>query len=88
MRKTPQIIFAVLILLLAGAAFAFSTRGAPVGAAGPTLLKRTVAISTRRYLRYWPNPSAAEPKYNTWSWTPQVEFQNSRPGAGRQPVDI
>jgi len=82
MRKTPQIIFAVPILLLAGAAFAFSTRGAPFGAAGPTLLKRTVAISTKRYLRYWPNPSAAEPKYNTWSWTPQVNFEILGPVPG------
>lgn len=42
---------------------------------GPTLLKRTVAISTKRFLRYWPNPSAAEPRYNTYSWTPAVSFQ-------------
>ena len=82
MRKTPQLIFAVLLLLLAVPAGAFFTRPAPVAAGGPTLLKRTVAISAKRYLRYWPNPSAAEPKYNTWSWTPQVEFQILGPVPG------
>jgi hypothetical protein len=52
---------------------------------GPTLLKRTVAISTRRYLRYWPNPRAAEPQYNTWSWTPKVYFEilGPVPGGGQ-----
>jgi hypothetical protein len=50
--------------------------------AGPTLLKRTVSISTKRFLRYWPNPAAAEPKYNTWSWTPKVSFQMLGPVAG------
>ena len=82
MKKTPQLIFAVLLLLLAVPAFAFVTRSVPPAAAGPTLLKRTVAISAKRYLRYWPNPSAAEPKYNTWSWTPQVEFQILGPVPG------
>ena len=82
MKKTPQLIFVVLFLLLASAPFALSTRATPVRAAGPTLLKRTVAISTKRYLRYWPNPSAAEPKYNTWSWTPQVYFEILGPVPG------
>lgn len=49
---------------------------------GPTLLKRTVSITTRRFLRYWPVKTAAEPKYNTWSWTPQVEFQVIGPVPG------
>ena len=80
MRKPPLLIFAVLLLLLAVPAGAFITRPAP--AAGPTLLKRTVAISAKRYLRYWPNPSAAEPRYNTWSWTPQIDFQILGPVPG------
>lgn len=80
MRKTPKLIFAILLLWLAVPAGAFITQ--PTSAAGPTLLKRTVAISAKRYLRYWPNPSAAEPKYNTWSWTPQVEFQILGPVPG------
>jgi hypothetical protein len=53
--------------------------------AGPTLLKRTVTISTKRFLRYWPNPRAAEPQYNTWSWTPKVYFEilGPVPGGGQ-----
>ncbi len=44
-------------------------------AQGPTLLKRTVSITARRWSRYWKNPKAAEPQYNTWCWTPQVRFE-------------
>jgi len=57
-------------------------RTARASAAGPTLLKRTVLVSARRFLRYWPNPRAAEPQYNTWSWTPQVSFQFLGPVPG------
>ena len=81
-KKNPQLILAGLLLFLASAAFAFSGRATAAQAGGPTLLKRTVAISTKRYLRYWPNPSAAEPKYNTWSWTPQIDFQILGPVPG------
>jgi hypothetical protein len=69
--------FCFLLLLIAPPA-----RTTRASAAGPTLLKRTVAISTRRFLRYWPNPRAAEPQYNTWSWTPRVSFQILGPVAG------
>lgn len=40
----------------------------------PTLLKRTVNVSVKRYLRYWKNPAASEPVYNTYSWVPQINF--------------
>lgn len=40
----------------------------------PTLLKRTLTVSVKRYLRYWKNPSAAEPVYDTYSWIPQISF--------------
>lgn len=40
----------------------------------PTLLKRTVQVTPKRFLRYWKNPSAAEPVYNTYSWVPQIQF--------------
>jgi hypothetical protein len=82
MRKKPPVLFAFLILLLTCSADIFSTRATANQTGGPTLLKRTVAISAKRYLRYWPNPSAAEPKYNTWSWTPNVEFQILGPVPG------
>jgi len=40
----------------------------------PTLLKRTVNVSVKRYLRWWKTPTAAEPVYNTYSWVPQINF--------------
>lgn len=40
----------------------------------PTLLKRTINVSVKRYLRWWKNPTAAEPVYNTYSWVPQINF--------------
>lgn len=40
----------------------------------PYVLKRTVQITPRRYLRWWQNPNAAEPVYNTWSWAPEVKI--------------
>lgn len=44
-----------------------------------TLLKRTIAIKPRRFLRWWKNPSAAEPVYNTWSWSPEIKFAINGP---------
>ncbi len=49
---------------------------------GPTLLKRTVAVKLHRYLRYWPNPAAKEPQYNTYSWVPQVKLEILGPVSG------
>ncbi len=40
-----------------------------------TLLKRTVYITPQKYLRYWKNPKAAEPVYNTNSWYPKIRFE-------------
>jgi len=59
-------------------------------AAGPTILKRTIEVSTYRFLRYWPNPSAREPQYNTWSWVPRVSFEllGPVPGGGQWYVDF
>lgn len=39
-----------------------------------TLLKRTVYITPQKFLRYWKNPKAAEPNYNTNSWYPKIKF--------------
>jgi hypothetical protein len=74
MTKKFPLVFACLFLLLIQLTVPASMRGRRAQA-GPTLLKRTVTISTRRFLRYWPNPRAAEPQYNTWSWTPKVYFE-------------
>jgi hypothetical protein len=90
MKKNPPVLLFLPFLLLIYSAFVFSTpvtsnnNSKPISAIqnGPTLLKRTVAISTKRYLVYWPNPRAAEPQYKTWSWTPQVEFELLGPITG------
>jgi hypothetical protein len=74
MTKKPQGLLAFLLLSLICFPFALSAQ-ARTTQAGPTLLKRTVVISTRRFLRYWPNSRAAEPQYNTWSWTPKIYFE-------------
>jgi hypothetical protein len=81
MTKKPQVLFAFLLLSLIYSTFALSAPSRTTQA-GPTLLKRTVAISARRFLRYWPNPRAAEPQYNTWSWTPKVYFEILGPVPG------
>lgn len=44
-------------------------------AAEMTLLKRTIQVTPRRFLRYWKDPKAAEPVYNTYSWVPKIEFE-------------
>ena len=80
MTKLHQLVLAFLFLLLIN--LTFVATGARTTEAGPTLLKRTVTISAKRFLRYWPNPRAAEPQYNTWSWTPKVYFEMLGPVPG------
>ncbi len=59
--------FAILILAL--------LISATTAAAGDlTLLKRTIFITPQRFLRYWKNPKAAEPIYDTYSWYPNIKF--------------
>ncbi len=81
--KSRLVLLSILVLVfsLTVAGLTPSTRGGATQG-GPTLLKRTVTVSTKRFLRYWPHPSAAEPKYNTWSWTPQISFQILGPVPG------
>ncbi len=80
MKKSPLIVFVLLCLLFVP--LVASPKNYSTQQPGPTLLKRTVAISARRFLRHWPNPAAAEPKYNTWSWVPKVEFEVIGPVPG------
>ena len=44
-------------------------------AAEPMLLKRTIYITPQKFLRYWKNPKAAEPDYNTNTWYPRIKFE-------------
>ncbi len=59
------LILSIALFLLSFSAFA----------AGPTLLKRTIQVTPKRFLRYWKNPKAAEPVYDTYSWVPQIQFE-------------
>lgn len=58
------------IIFLTIAVFLFSVSAF----AAPTLLKRTIEVTPKRFLRYWKNPKAAEPVYDTYSWIPQIQF--------------
>lgn len=62
MKKIALFVF--LVTFFAGSGYA----------AELTLLKRTIQVTPRRFLRYWKDPKAAEPVYNTYSWVPKVEF--------------
>jgi hypothetical protein len=43
--------------------------------AAPVILKRTIQVTPKRFLRYWKNPKAAEPVYDTYSWIPEIRFE-------------
>jgi hypothetical protein len=49
---------------------------------GPTLYKRTLYITTQRFLRHWRTPTDKEPQYNTWCWVPKFTFQAEGPIPG------
>ncbi len=53
-----------------------------ISASEVTLLKRTITITPRRFLRYWKNPKAAEPVYNTYCWVPKINFDVLGPVPG------
>lgn len=60
----------IIFLILSLAFFAISASAAEL-----TLLKRTIHVSPRRFMRYWKDPKAAEPVYDTYSWVPKIEFE-------------
>jgi len=57
-------------------------------AAEMTLLKRTIEITPKRFLRYWKNPAAAEPVYNTYSWVPKIKFDVLGPVGGGDKIYV
>lgn len=52
------------------------------------ILKRTVQIRPRRFLRWWKDPNAAEPVYNTWSWAPEIKFAINGPVASGSQITV
>ena len=67
-RQQPLFFLAILVIL------PFFAAGAAQAQGGPTLLKRTIYVTPQKFLRYWKNPKAAEPIYNTNSWYPKIKF--------------
>lgn len=57
-------------------------------AASASILKRTVQVKPRRFLRWWQNPAAAEPVYNTWSWAPEIKFAINGPVASGSQITV
>jgi len=51
-------------------------------AAGPTLLKRTLRLTTWRMSSYWRDKAAESPEWNTWSWVPRIYFEIVGPVEG------
>ena len=83
MNTTHQIFVTSLLL----AAFLLlhpsaTSQAAPTASGEMTLLKRTIYVTPKRFLRYWKTPKAAEPIYNTYSWVPQIQFDVLGPVAG------
>lgn len=53
-----------------------------------SILRRTLNVWPRRYLRYWKNPAATEPVYDAWSWTPEISFSIYGPVASGSQVFV
>jgi hypothetical protein len=80
---TGYIMKKILILILAALLFSV-----PAFAANITLLKRTVQVTPQRFLRYWKDPKAAEPVYDTYSWVPKIQFDVIGPISGGSKIYV
>ncbi|MFT3745748.1 MAG: hypothetical protein QM785_15840 [Pyrinomonadaceae bacterium] len=65
-----------------------STTSATPASTEASILRRTMNVWPRRYLRYWKNPAAAEPVYDTWSWAPEISFSIYGPVASGSQVFV
>jgi len=90
MRTIIRIAIVLSLFASFGPGRSASAGTASLNATAPTILKRTIEVSTYRFLRYWPNPNAREPQYNTWSWVPRVSFEvlGPVPGGSQWMVDF
>ena len=73
------------ILLFAAVLFIFA---ASAYAGEMTLLKRTIVVQPKRFLRYWKSPKAAEPVYNTYCWVPTISFDVLGPISGESKLIV
>ncbi|MCC7493778.1 MAG: hypothetical protein IT204_15590 [Fimbriimonadaceae bacterium] len=61
-------------LLAAGVAVLAWSAPAQAEDGQPGIVRRSLLVTLHRFQRYWKNPAAAEPVYNTWSWLPRVDL--------------
>lgn len=73
----------ISLLILTLALFAISASAAEL-----TMLKRTITVTPRRFMRYWKDPKAAEPVYDTYSWVPKIEFEVLGPIEGGSKIYV
>lgn len=81
--RSLALLFFALSASLVGASSASARQ-----ATEPSILKRTVSVTPRRFLVYWKNPSAAEPVYDTWSWVPVINFAVNGPVPGGSQITV
>lgn len=68
--------------------FPFAVVSAEAQSSEPSLLKRTIEVKPRRFLRWWRNPNASEPVYDTWSWAPEIKFAVNGPVASGSQITV
>lgn len=64
-----------------------STANAPISTEAH-LLRRTIQIVPRRFSRWWKNPAASEPVYDTYSWAPEIKFAVNGPVADGSQITV
>lgn len=55
---------------------------------GPYVYKTSVRINTRKFLVYYPTPTAKEPQYSTNTWAPRFEFNVQGPLEGGSQISV
>jgi hypothetical protein len=53
-----------------------------------SILRRTLNVKPRRFGRWWRNPAAAEPVYDTFCWAPEIEFSIYGPVASGSQIYV
>jgi len=71
MKKTAQTSPVARALFLLATFFAGSTAAF---AEDLHVVRTLMSITAARFGNFWPNPTASEPNYNTWSWLPRTSF--------------
>ena len=81
--KTLRLMIPAALLLLAIAVGARAEEPQ-----GPYVFKSSVRINTRKFLVYYPTPTAKEPQYQTNSWAPRFEFNILGPLEGGSQISV